>query len=92
MYPNTYKLTLRFTAKHPDSEEERVYVCSLKDIWGFDNFEILGEFCNCDCESNAPESNVVECNCDEYYENFDITKVECKYDGVDWFPIDWVME
>lgn len=67
------EIKFRFVFKHPEHETVRIsQVYSLREILqGITEEDIRDHTLCCDCES-VGETNVIDCNCDEYYEKFDL--------------------
>jgi hypothetical protein len=61
---------IEFIFKHPKGEIITSGAYTVDEILETDIFEILDKYCVCDCQPIG-ETNVVECNCDDYYNAFE---------------------
>ncbi|MBT9570036.1 MAG: Lar family restriction alleviation protein [Pseudomonas umsongensis] len=71
--PEPVAVAMSFDFEHPFSNEKRTVTLTKRDVFdGMEDFfyDKLGEQI-CQCES-VGETNVVDCNCDEYVHDFEI--------------------
>lgn len=73
--PAQVAVVMSFDFEHPCSKEKRTVALSKQDVFdGMEDYfyDKLGEQI-CQCES-VGETNVVDCNCDEYVHDFEIVQ------------------
>ena len=65
-------MKIKFMYEHPESKERLVSrEYSINELLDTSEEEIQQDTCHCECQPIG-ETNVVECNCDDYFEDFEL--------------------
>lgn len=57
--------------KHPDGKVLISAPYTIEELLDTDEYEIQSNVCTCDCQPIG-ETNVIECNCEDYYNDFQL--------------------